>query len=216
MNRLAAKHRRAAYPVYKDSGVEWLGEIPEHWDIIRLKYIAKTRFSGVDKHKVEDEKPVRLCNYIDVYNNEYITFYLDFMEATATVEEIRRFNVEEGDVLVTKDSETWNDIAVPAYVASQLDNVLCGYHLAQVRTKRNLYDGQYLFRAFSARGINDQFRVEATGITRYGLGKYGFENAFFLVPPIREQQAIATFLDRETSRIDELIAKKERQIELLQ
>lgn len=124
MNRLAAKHRRAAYPVYKDSGVEWLGEIPEHWDIIRLKYIAKTRFSGVDKHKVEDEKPVRLCNYIDVYNNEYITFDLDFMEATATVEEIRRFNVEEGDVLVTKDSETWNDIAVPAYVASQLDNVL--------------------------------------------------------------------------------------------
>ncbi len=170
----------------------------------------------MDKHKVEDEKPVRLCNYIDVYNNEYITFDLDFMEATATVEEIRRFNVEEGDVLVTKDSETWNDIAVPAYVASQLDNVLCGYHLAQVRTKRNLYDGQYLFRAFSARGINDQFRVEATGITRYGLGKYGFENAFFLVPPIREQQAIATFLDRETSRIDELIAKKERQIELLQ
>lgn len=205
-----------AYPAYRDSGVEWLGEIPEHWGVDRLKYIAKTQFSGVDKHTVDDEEPVRLCNYTDVYNNEYITSYLDFLEATATAEEIRRFKIEEGDVLVTKDSEAWNDIAVPAYVVTKVENVLCGYHLAQVRARNSLADGAYLSRAFSARGINDQFRIEATGITRYGLGKYAFENALFFVPSIQEQRSIAAFLDRETSHIDQLIAKKQRQIELLQ
>ncbi|MDQ7778080.1 MAG: restriction endonuclease subunit S [Planctomycetota bacterium] len=207
---------RKPYPEYRPSGVEWLGGIPAHWEIRRLKHVSRASFSSVDKHTVEGEQPVRLCNYIDVYYHDYITSELDFMAATATPEEIRRFTIKDGDVLVTKDSEEWDDIAVPAFVAEQLEGVLCGYHLAKVRAISDCMDGRYLFRAFSARGINDQFRVEATGITRYGLSKYGLDNALFLVPPLTEQRAIAAFLDRETARIDGLIGKKERQIELLQ
>jgi type I restriction enzyme S subunit len=97
-----------------------------------------------------------------------------------------------------------------------MDNVLCGYHLAQITPDAGILEGKYLFRAFSARGLNDQFRIAATGITRYGLGKYWLDNSFFPVPSMDEQRAISTFLDRETKRIDTLIAKKERQIELLQ
>jgi type I restriction enzyme S subunit len=204
------------YPEYKPSGVEWLGEIPAHWNIRKLKHISDTNFSSVDKHSLEGEKPVRLCNYVDVYHHDHITSEINFMEATATADEIRRFTIKRGDVLVTKDSEEWDDIAVPAHVDEDLDGVLCGYHLAHIRPPANQLEGRYLFRAFAARGINDQFRVEATGITRYGLSKYGLDNALFLVPPLIEQRAIASFLDRETARIDALIAKKERQIELLQ
>ena len=123
---------------------------------------------------------------------------------------------EEGDVIITKDSEAWDDIAVPAYVSSDMHDVLCGYHLAQIRPDPKWTDGKYLFRAFYSRGINDQFRVAATGITRYGLGKYWLDNGLFLVPPVEEQRAIAAFLDRETGRIDALMEKKQRQIELLQ
>ncbi|MBF0633753.1 MAG: restriction endonuclease subunit S, partial [Nitrospinae bacterium] len=183
--------------------------------MLRLKRIATVNFSSVNKHTLEGELPVRLCNYVDVYYNDSITSDIDFMNATATKEEIRRFTIKRGDVLITKDSEEWADIAVPAYVDEHFDNVLCGYHLAHIRPHSDCMDGRYLFRAFVARGINDQFRVEATGITRYGLGKYGLENAIFLVPPLVEQHAIAAFLDRETARIDGLIEKKERQIELL-
>jgi type I restriction enzyme S subunit len=199
----------------KPSGIPWLGEIPENWEVRRLKQVALTRFSSVDKHTVEGEQPVRLCNYTDVYYNDTITPALDFMEATATPEEARKFALKKGDVLVTKDSEEWNDIAVSAYVDSNLEGVLCGYHLAQVRGKPDRMDGKYLFRAFSARGINDQFRVEATGITRYGLGKYGLDNGLFPVPPLQEQFSIAAFLDRETGRIDTMIAKVNKSIDLL-
>ncbi len=211
-----AKMKHRAYPAYKPSGMEWVGDVPEHWEVRRLKHVASIQFSSVDKHTIEGEEPVRLCNYVDVYYNDFIKEGLEFMAATATRSEIARFQVHHGDVLVTKDSESWDDIAVPAYVAEELDGVLCGYHLAHIRPDLRKLIGEYLFRAFRSSGINDQFRVAANGITRFGLGKYWLDNGLFLVPPVEEQQAIAAFLDRETAQIDTLIEKKQRQIELLQ
>lgn len=207
---------RSAYPKYKQSGVEWFPTIPEHWTVGKLKHVSAVQFSNVDKNSEDDEKPVRLCNYVDVYYNDIITEDLELMGATATSTEIKKFRLREGDVLITKDSESWNDIAVSAYVAGSYDDVLCGYHLAQIRPDRQRIDGRYLFRAFCARGINDQFRVAATGITRFGLGKYWIDNGLFPIPPVDEQHSIASFLEKETARIDTLIEKKCRQIELLQ
>jgi type I restriction enzyme S subunit len=208
--------KRATYPAYKPSGMDWVGDIPEKWEVHRLKHIASVQFSSVDKHTKEDEAPVRLCNYVDVYYNDFIREGIDFMTATATRSEIDRFQLRYGDVLITKDSEAWDDIAVPAYVAEELDGVLCGYHLAHISPDLRKLIGEYLFRAFRSRGINDQFRVAANGITRFGLGKYWLDNGLFLVPPLEEQKAIAAFLDREIARIDALIEKKQRQIVLLQ
>ena len=61
------------YPEYKNSGVDWIGKIPRHWDVKRLKYVAKILPSNVDKHIYPDEIQVRLCNYTDVYYNDYVT-----------------------------------------------------------------------------------------------------------------------------------------------
>jgi len=216
MSRRETQHKRATYPAYKPSGMNWVVDIPEHWEIHRLKHIASVQFSSVDKHTLEGEEPVRLCNYVDVYYNDFIAAGIEFMSASATQSEIARFQLCRGDVLVTKDSESWDDIAVPSYVAEKLDGVLCGYHLAHIRPHPRKLLGEYLFRAFGSRGINDQFRVAANGITRFGLGKYWLDNGLFPVPPLTEQRAIAAFLDRETARVDALIEKKRRQIELLQ
>ncbi len=212
MGLRAFKH----YPAYKDSGVEWLGQIPAHWSVRKLKHVAGVSFSSVDKHSADEERPVRLCNYVDVYYNDYVTEDLDFMQATASPDEVKSFALRVGDVIVTKDSESWDDIAIAAYVPALLAEVICGYHLALIRPDASRVDGKYVFRALSARGINDQFRVEATGITRYGLGKYSLESGLLPVPPLEEQRAIAALLDRETEKIGALVAKKERLVELLQ
>ncbi len=202
------------YESYKDSGVEWLGEIPSHWDFRRLKHIAKVRLSNVDKHSRANELPVRLCNYTDVYYKDLITRKIAFMESTATEEQIHNFLLEEGDVLITKDSESFDDIAVPAYVPETLENVICGYHLAHIKPIH--IEGSYLFRAFQAEDISSQFRVSANGITRFGISKSAINDAIFLLPPIEEQRRIAQFLDRTTTDIDRAIAQKQRLIELLQ
>ena len=212
----AARPRRfRPYPEYKDSGVEWLGEIPSNWDVKRLKTTASVQLSNVDKHSEEGQVPVKLCNYVDVYYNDLITAELQFMNATATPEQVRRLPLRVGDVLITKDSESWTDIAVPAVVGEDLPDVLCGYHLAHIRPGPKL-DGRFLARQFSAIGTRDQFHVAANGITRFGLGGDAIRTGLFPVAPIDEQHAIADFLDRETAKIDALVARKERLIELLQ
>ncbi len=98
----------------------------------------------MDKHTVEGEQPVQLCNYVDVYKNERITDALAFMEATAEPREIKRFQIRRHDVLATKDSETPDDIAIAALVADDLPGVLCGYHLAMIRPRSTSVYGPFI------------------------------------------------------------------------
>jgi len=200
----------------KDSGIEWLGEIPEGWEINSLKQIASVRLSGVDKHTYENEIPVKLCNYTDVYNRDFITPDLDFMLATATESETRNFALAAGDVLVTKDSETWDDIAVPAYVPQNLDDVICGYHLALIRPKKQRVNGEFLFRALSAPQIEYQSNISANGVTRYGLSKYAIKNVLVPMPPINEQEEICKFITREIEKINISIVCTQKEITLIE
>ena len=203
------------YPAYRDSGVMWLGEIPGHWEVRKLRHVTSLIVSNVDKNSSADEYPVRLCNYTDVYNHEVISDGLDFMRATATADEIDRFQVRIGDVVITKDSETWIDIGVPALAQYEAPDFLCGYHLAIVRPRNVTLIGAFLLREFQSQIMATQLHVAANGITRYGLSHQDIKEMLLLVPPLPEQRAISAFLDRETAKLDALIAKKERLLALL-
>ena len=200
------------YPTYKPSGVEWLGNVPAHWEVRRLRNVADMRVSNVDKHAKEGEISVRLCNYVDVYKNDYISELMDFMRATATNEEIERFRLEEGDVLITKDSETWDDIGVPALVTEAADDLVSGYHLALLRPQSDKVAGAYLLRVLQSKGLAYQFHIEAKGVTRYGLSHAGIKSVRLPLPPLPEQAAIVRFLDHADRRIRRYIRAKERLI----
>ena len=197
------------------SGIQWLGDIPQHWEVRRLRDVADMRVSNVDKHVREDEIPVRLCNYVDVYKNDYIDDTMAFMSATATPTEIERFRLERHDVLITKDSETWDDIGVPALVTQPVPDLVSGYHLALLRSRADKIKGDYLFRALQSTSLAYQFHIEAKGVTRYGLSQHGIKSVYLPLPPIDEQRAIADYLDRKTDKIDTAIDLAQREIELL-
>ena len=203
------------YSAYKPSGVEWLGEVPTHWDVRRLRNAATMRVSNVDKHVREGETPVRLCNYVDVYKHDCIDQQIDYMQATATPEEIEQFRLEQGDVLITKDSEAWDDIGVPSLVTEPAEDLISGYHLALLRPVAGVLIGSHLLRALQSKGLAHQFHVEAKGVTRYGLSHASIKSVWLPVPPLPEQVAIADFLDRETGRTDALVAKTREAIERL-
>lgn len=202
------------YPAYKDSEVEWLGEVPEHWEVLRLKHACDVFPSNVDKHSREDESPVHLCNYTDVYYNERITADMPFMAATASEEQIARFTLRAGDTIITKDSETADDIAIAAYVPESLPGVVCGYHLSMVRPRVSTC-GAFVKRWFDSHYAKSRFAVAANGLTRVGLGQYALDNVEMVLPPPGEQAAIANFLDHETARIDALVAEQDQLIALL-
>ena len=197
---------------FKDSGINWLGEIPVGWEVKKLKYLADARPSNIDKKSKDEEGAVLLCNYVDVYKNEFISSELVFMMATASQEQKEKFLLQKGDVLVTKDSETPNDIAIPALVIEDFDNVVCGYHLTHIKPKKII--GSYLFRYFQTKYLSSYFEVSANGVTRYGLGVDKFGSALILNPPTEEQTAIFHHIEIETSRIDAKIAKTQCIVEL--
>ncbi len=189
-------------------------ELPPEWKLEKLKFFADVRNSNVDKTISDDEEPVRLCNYTDVYYNHRITPDLHFMEGSATEAEIQRFQLKRSQVIITKDSEGWDDIGIPAVVTEDMPEVLCGYHLS-VFDPRSELDGGFLAWLCRAEPLNDQFKLAANGVTRFGLGQYPMKNAFIALPPLDTQRRIARFLDEKTARIDRLIDKKRELLDRL-
>ena len=105
----------------KETGLDWYPEVPSHWELRRVKHIATISPSNVDKKRYDGQEEVRLANYVDVYYNDRITEELDLMVATASDDEIAKFSLKAGDLIITKDSETWDDIAVPAFVPKTME-----------------------------------------------------------------------------------------------
>jgi type I restriction enzyme S subunit len=137
------------------------------------------------------------------------------MEATAKRSDIQKFRLEEGDVIITKDSESWDDIGIPSYVAHSMSNVICGYHLTHLKPDECLINGKYLYYFLESDIGSHHFHTEANGVTRYGLSVSGIKEAPITVPPKDQQSKIVEFLDRETERINNLVNKKKELIELL-
>ncbi len=183
------------------------GSLPTGWRLEKLKFFSEVRNSNVDKTIVDDEEPVWLCNYTDVYYNDRITPDIEFMQGSATEAEIEKFRLKRGQVIITKDSEGWNDIGIPALVTEDMPDVLCGYHLSVFEPGTEL-DGGFLAWLCRSEPLNDQFKTAANGVTRFGLGQYPMKNAFVALPPLETQRRIARFLDEKTARIDGLIEKK--------
>lgn len=203
------------YSTYKPTNVEWLGDVPRHWKVDKLKNYCEIFASGVDKKIEEGEIEVSLCNYVDVYKNQIIDKSIQFMTATATQGEIEKFSLQLNDIIVTKDSETPDDIAVPAIVKEVFQNFLCGYHLSIIRSVRKI-EPDFLIWVLRDLNIATQFHREAIGITRYGLASKHFKNGIITFPIKAEQTLIAEFLDQATANIDKVIATKQQQLEQLE
>lgn len=193
----------------------WIKRIPASWGRNRLANVADILFSNVDKHTLEHEIPVELCNYVDVYRNGKIDRRIAFMEASAEDREIRKFQLRKGDVLVTKDSESPDDIAIGALVADELPGVLCGYHLAMIRPQKNQVSGCFLAWLFADKSFRGHFEAHAVGVTRFGLSQSIFRSARVPLPPLSEQSLIAAYLDASCAAIDAAVTAKRKQIETL-
>ncbi len=172
------------------------------WRKVTLGSVIDLKLSSVDKKSKESERSVRLCNYTDVYNNNFIHGALDFMAATATEREIANCTLKAGDVVITKDSEKHDDIGVPALVREDISNLVCGYHLAILRPSSSEIDGAYLFYALSARAMQEQFHSYANGVTRFGLRKADIGLVEVPLPPLPEQRAIAHILGTLDDKIE--------------
>lgn len=159
----------------------------------KLSDIANVELSGVDKKSAEGETPVLLCNFVNVYYNWTITKKLEpsFMQATAKRTEISRFKLRKGQVALTKDSETRDDIGISTYIADDFENVILGYHNALVKPNEDVLNGKYLNALLHTDYAKKYFAFNASGSgQRYALSVDALNSFPVYLPSIEEQKRI--------------------------
>lgn len=159
----------------------------------KLGDITTVEISGVDKKMKDGEKVIRLCNFVDVYYNWAITAaqYDSFMLATARSNEISKFQLKKGQVALTKDSETRDDIGIPTYIADDFDDVILGYHCALITPNKDILDGRYLNALLQTDYAKKYFACNASGSgQRYALSIEALNSFPVPVIPLQEQKQI--------------------------
>jgi len=199
------------YPEYTDSGVDWIGEVPAGWETSSIK-----RHFSVQLGKMLQNQPNgpgdTLRPYLRAANISWGKVLIDDLkEMWFSESEKAQYRIEKGDLLVSEGGDVgraalWNDELDECYIQNAINRV----RSRNGALSSHLYYWTYFLKHV---GYIDTLCNKAT-IAHYTAEKV--MNTVYLCPPLPEQHAIAAFLDRETARIDALIAKKQRFIELLE
>lgn len=171
----------------------------------KLKDVADVIISNVDKKSYTDEITVKLCNYTDVYYNWAITckYEPNLMIATATDNEISKYKLHKGDVAITKDSETKDDIGQSTFIADEVQDMLLGYHCARIRPKSNLILGEYLNAILHTKFATKYFELNASGSgQRFTLSLDAINDFQLYLPTIEEQRRISKILTDIDKKIE--------------
>lgn len=197
----------------KDSGIEWIGEIPEHWEIRRLRYLG-TCVNGISKGGEFFGSGYPFVSYSDVYKNmELPTEVSGLVETTESEREW--YSVKEGDVFFTRTSETIEEVAFTSTCMKTINNATFAGFLIRFRPITDLLTkefSKYYFRSSNHRLF---FVKEMNLVTRASLSQELLKRLPVLLPSTEEQKKIAEFLDEKCSELDAAINRKQSIIEKL-
>ena len=200
--------RFRGYQAYRESGVEWLGRIPAHWNVDRLKYLATLN----DDVLPESTHPNLEINYVDIGGVDPIAGITE-IEAMAfeTAPSRARRLVQDGDVIV---STVRTYLGAIATVRNPAPNLVVSTGFAVLRPRR--LASSFASYALRAPHLVERMVANSSGVSYPAISSKALSCFEIPFPEVDEQRAIADFLDGETAKIDPLVAKKERLIELLQ
>ena len=201
------------YPAYRPSGVEWLGDVPEHWDVRQLGSIGSffKGSGGTKEDEVEDGVPC--VRYGDIYTQHQ--YFIRATRAGITEESAARYTrIRHGDILFAGSGETLEEIGKSA--VNLIDGpAYCGGDIIAFRPSIEA-DATFFGYAADCSTSIYQKACMGRGVTVMHIYTQELRRLLVPLPPLDEQRAIAAFLDQETERIDALVAKKQQLIERLQ
>jgi type I restriction enzyme S subunit len=206
------------YERYKDSGVEWIGEIPEHWEIGRLKNSIKSCRNGIWGDEPQGDINDVACIRVVDFNRTNMEIEVNNLTIrNVPVSKQKMYLLKRGDLLIEKSGGgekqpvgfvTIFNHDIPAVYA----NFIARMELEEEKVYSGFY--KYVHYAMYSVRLNVKSIKQTTGIQNLDINYYFEESVIY--PPLNEQKIIANFLDQKTAEIDALIADKEKFIELLQ
>ena len=183
--------------------------------LVNLHDLAILSNVGVDKKINDDEKSIKLLNYMDIFLNKYIDSKIPKMVVTASDKKIEVCDVKKGDIFITPSSEKINEIGLTSVITEDLKNCCYSYHIMRIRLKKENYLlSQYINYYFTSNIAKKQILKKAKGITRYGLTKTNFENIKIFIPSVQQQEIIIKTLDKFESLTSNLREGLPKEIQL--
>lgn len=198
----------------KDSGVEWIGEIPSEWFFCKLRNIGDTQ-NGISKSSEFFGKGFPFVSYSDVYKNYSLPFAVSGL-VESTPEEQERYSVKEGDIFFTRTSETIEEVGFSCVCEKDIPNATFAGFLIRVRPFSDKLHTPYAKYYFRSSHLRFYLVKEMNLVTRASLGQSLLKSMPVLLPPLEEQKEIADYLDTKCAEIDKLIAKKEQLVKELE
>jgi len=199
------------YPEYKDSGVEWLGEVPEHWQVKRLSLLSQRITNGYvgPTRDILTDDGVRYLQSLHIKRNE-IHFDTPYFVSKEWSDRHSKSILEVGDVLIVQTG----DIGQVTVVTEEFAGCNC-HALIIIAPIRSVVDGEWISWVLNADyGLHSLLSIQ-TGALHPHLNCGDVKDIAIPLPPLTEQTKIAEFLDRETAKVDDLVAEQRRLIELL-
>ncbi len=197
----------------KDSGIEWIGEIPKHWNMRRLRYLG-TCVNGLSKGGEYFGSGYPFVSYGDVYKNMELPHTVDGLVESSS-DEREWYSVKEGDVFFTRTSETIEEVALTSTCMKTIEEATFAGFLIRFRPNTELLlkeFSKYYFRSSKHRLF---FVKEMNLVTRASLSQELLKRLPVLLPPTDEQKRIALYLDNKCEEIDETISKTQMTIDKL-
>ena len=198
----------------KDSGIEWIGSIPEHWAVRKLRYLFSCQ-NGISKSGEYFGKGFPFVSYGDVYKNNIIPENVSQLCET-NEEERERYSVKKGDIFYTRTSETIEEIGLTSICYQDIKDATFAGFLIRVRPTTQLLEIGFS-KYYTSSNMHRRFFVkEMNLVTRASLSQELLKRLPILLPPIDEQQKIAEYLDKKCNQIDVAIKQKEETISKLE
>ena len=201
----------------KDSGVDWIGQIPEGWGITKFKYFLDTNkgLTITKENLIEDGIPV--INYGQIhskYGKSVNTDRDELPQVSANYLKFKQSLLKPGDFVFADTSE---DIDGSGNFSTRIDDngeLFAGYHTIKAKLKNALeHDFRYFMHYFDSLAFRKQVQNKVSGIKVYSITQSILQETCLILPSLYEQQQIATFLDKKTEQINQMIAIKKEQIE---
>lgn len=192
----------------KDSGIEWIGEIPENWEVCKVRHLGSLQ-NGISKGGDSFGKGFPFVSYGDVYKNYSIPEKVIGLVETDE-EEQERYSVQKGDIFFTRTSETIEEVGFSSVCEKTIDKATFAGFLIRLRPSRKEIDTGYAKYYFRSNHNRYYLVKEMNLVTRASLGQGLLNDMPVCYPPLSEQKSIAEYLDSKCSQIDTLISQKEQ------
>ncbi|MFT0212644.1 restriction endonuclease subunit S [Pseudomonas sp. F1_0610] len=197
----------------KDSGVEWIGQIPEHWQLKKLRYLGVTQ-NGISAGAEYFGEGFPFVSYGDVYKNRQLPELVNGL-AKSTNGDQKQYSVLAGDVFFTRTSETVDEIGFASICFRDIEKATFAGFLIRFRPCTDLLITEFSKYYFNAAMLRNYFVKEMNLVIRASLSQELLKNLFVALPPASEQLEIYKYLEKKSDQIEEAISIQVNQIEKL-